>query len=98
MAVFIGIDWSSTKHDVCVLNEDGLLLATLVLPHSADGLLKLETVRTQLGISPSDCLVGIETAHSLVIDFLWARAYTQVYVIPSSVVKSSRGRYRQSGA
>jgi transposase len=61
-------------------------------------LLKLETLRAQLGVPPSDCLIGIETAHSLVIDFLWARAYTEVYVIPPSVVKSTRGRYRQSGA
>jgi transposase len=98
MAVFVGIDWSSTKHDVCVLNESGALLATLVLPHSADGLLKLETLRIQLGVAPADCLVGIETAHSLVIDFLWARAYSQVYVIPPSVVNSTRGRYRHSGA
>ena len=98
MAVFIGIDWSSTKHDVCVLNQDGSLVATLVLPHSADGLLKLETLRSQLGVAPSECLIGIETAHSLVIDFLWARGYSQVYVIPPSVVKSTRPRYRQSGA
>jgi transposase len=98
MAVFFGIDWSSTKHDVCALNDPGALLATLVLPHSADGLLKLETLRTQLDVAPADCLVGIETAHSLVIDFLWARGYTQVYVIPPSVVNSTRGRYRHSGA
>jgi transposase len=98
MAVFFGSVWSLTKHDVCALNETGALIATLVLPHSADGLLKLETLRTQLGVPPADCLVGIETAHSLVIDFLWARAYSQVYVIPPSVVNSTRGRYRHSGA
>jgi hypothetical protein len=42
--------------------------------------------------------VGIETAHSLLIDFLWGQGYHQVFVIPPSVVHSSRGRYRQSGA
>jgi transposase len=98
MSVFIGIDWSSRKHDVCVLNQAGTVVATLLLPHTADGLLKLETLRLQLRIAPGVCLVGIETAHSLVIDFLWARAYTQMYVIPPNVVKSTRGRYRQSGA
>jgi len=98
MSVFIGIDWSSTKHDVCVLTDTGSVVATLVLPHTADGLLKLETLRHQLGVMPSECLGGIETAHSLLIDFLWARTYTQVYVIPPNVVKSTRGRYRQSGA
>ena len=98
MTAFIGIDWSSTKHDVCVLNQAGATIATLVLPHSADGLNKLETLRTQLALAPDDCVVGIETAHSLVIDFLWSRQYTHVYVIPPNVVKSSRGRYRQSNA
>src|SRR5215207_493559 len=87
MAVFIGSDWSSTKYDVCVLNEDGMQLATLVLPHSADGLLKLETERNQLSVAPYDCLVGSETVHSLVIESLWARAYTYVYVIHPSMVK-----------
>jgi len=29
---------------------------------------------------------------------LWAKGYSQVYVIPPSVVKGTRGRYRQSGA
>jgi transposase len=98
MSVYIGIDWSATKHDVCVVNEAGTSVAALVLPHTADGLLKLETLRRQLGVAPQNCLVGIETAHTLVIDFLWARQYTQVYVIPPNVVKSTRSRYRQTGA
>jgi hypothetical protein len=34
----------------------------------------------------------------MVIDFLWSRSYTNVYVIPPSVVKSIRGRCGQSGA
>jgi transposase len=42
--------------------------------------------------------VGLETAHNLIIDFLWARGYDQIYVIAPNVVKSSRGRYNQSGA
>ena len=67
--MFIGIDWSSTKHDVCVLNEAGSVIATLVLPDSADGRHRLETLRRQLSVAPSECLVGIETAHSLAIDF-----------------------------
>jgi transposase len=98
MVVYIGIDWSAAKHDVCVLNEVGVVVATTVIPHTADGLLKLEALRQKLGVAPIDCLVGIETAHTLVIDFLWARGYSQVYVIPPNVVKSTRGRYRQSGA
>jgi transposase len=94
----MGIDWSQTKHDVCVLNEAGAAVARLTVPHSAEGFLKLDSTRQQVGVSASECWVGLETAHNLLIDFLWACAYTQVYVIPPNVVKSTRGRYRQSGA
>jgi len=34
MTVSIGIDWSAAKHDVCVLNENGSVIATTVLPPS----------------------------------------------------------------
>lgn len=96
--VYLGIDWSENKHDLCFINSAGEAIARLTILHSADGFLKLDTTRQQLGVSPADCRVGLETAHSLLIDFLWARSYTSVYVIPPNVTKSSRSRYRQTGA
>jgi transposase len=94
----IGIDWSETHHDVCFLNDAGAVVTRVTVPHSPDGFLKLETTRQQLGVTANECRVGLETAHNLLIDFLWAKGYSQVYVIPPSVVKGTRGRYRQSGA
>ncbi len=98
MPVYIGIDWSQTKHDVCILNEAGAPLARVVVAHSPAGFQKLDAQRQPLGLAASECLVGIETAHNLLIDFLWGHGYQQVFVIPPNVVKSTRGRYRQSGA
>jgi transposase len=40
----------------------------------------------------------METAHNLLMEFLWARGFAEVYVVPPGVVSSSRGRFRQSGA
>jgi len=94
----IGIDWSETHHDICFMNDAGAVITRVTVPHSPDGFLKLETTRQQLGVTASECRVGLETAHNLLIDFLWAKGYSQVYVIPPSVVKGTRGRYRQSGA
>jgi transposase len=94
----IGIDWSQTHHDVCFLNEAGAVVTRVTVAHSPDGFLKLDSVRQQLGVTPDECRVGLETAHNLLIDFLWAKGYSQVYVIPPNVVKGTRGRYRQSGA
>jgi transposase len=98
MPIYIGLDWSESKHDVVFLNQAGAILAHLSMPHTATGLLKLEETRQRLGLSLEECWVALETAHNLIIDFLWARGYTQLYVIPPSVIKSCRGRYGHSGA
>ncbi len=98
MSVLIGIDWSENKHDIEFMNEAGAALAQLTIPHSPDGFLKLESTRQKLNLTPKECLAALETAHNLLIDFLWSHDYTQVYVVPPHVVKSSRGRFNSSGA
>ena len=98
MEVYIGIDWSQNKHDIVFLNEAGARVARHTIPHDLEGFLKMDAIRQDLDVVPGGCLVGLETAHNLVIDFLWARGYHQVFVIPPNVVKSVRGRYGQSGA
>lgn len=98
MTVYIGIDWSEAKHDAIFLDEKGQVLVHVVLPHTLQGLLKLERTRDKLGVSVSECVVGLETAHNLIIDFLWEQGYPKIYVTPPQVIKSSQGRYRQSGA
>jgi transposase len=98
MQVYIGIDWSESKHDIVIMNEAGAAIVRQTVPHSPEGFLKLEAMCQGLEVAPADCLFGLETAHNMVIDFLWSRNYTNVYVIPPSVVKSTRGRYGQSRA
>ena len=98
MEVYTGIDWSENKHDVLFMNEAGAVVTYLVIPHTPDGFRKFDDARKKLGFSAAECLVGLETAHNLIIDFLWSQNYSQVYVIPPNVVKSCQGRYRQSGA
>ncbi len=68
MTVYIGIDWSQLKPDVCFLNEAGAVIARVVLAHSPEGFARFETHRRNVSVSPAECLVGIETAHNLVID------------------------------
>lgn len=98
MGIYIGIDWSEDKHDVVFLNEAGAIIGQLSMAHTLDGLQNLEKTRQYLGVSRAECWVALETAHNLVIDFLWEQGYSQVYVIPPSVIKSCRGRFGQSGA
>jgi len=48
------------------------VIAQQTIGHSQDGFLKLDWSCKGLGVAPIDCLVGLETAHNLLIDFLWA--------------------------
>ena len=98
MLVYTGIDWSESKHDIVFMNQAGAAIAQLTVPHTLEGFLKLDAARATLGVSPGECVVGLETAHNLLIDFLWSRQYAHIFVIPPSVVKGNRTRFGQSGA
>lgn len=98
MSVYIGIGWSAKKHDIVLLNEAGATIAQQTIPHQPTGFQQLDETRKSLAVAADDCLVGLETAHNVLIDSLWGRGYyNQVYVIPPTVVKGSRGRYGSSG-
>lgn len=98
MKVYIGIDWSEQKHDICYLKENGEVLRLLQIQHSIKGFSDLDQGRQELGVQAVDCSVGLETAHNLLVDYLWECGYQQIYVLPPKAVKSARGRFRQSGA
>lgn len=98
MTLYIGIDWSEKKHDVVICNSKGAILASVVIAHSQEGFWQLEQLRQRLGVEVDECVIGLETAHNILIDFLWGQGYTQIYVLPPRTVKSLRGRFKSSGA
>ncbi len=98
MQIFLGIDWSHTHHDACFLDERGQVLSRVTVEHTADGLAQLDRAREQLGVTRTECWVGLETAHTLLIDFLWDQGYPHVFVIPPGAIKGARRRYRQTNA
>lgn len=98
MTVYIGIDWSVNKHDICYMNEKGEVIQTEEIPHSIVGFVRMDNLRRQTGVDAKNCIVGLETSHNLLVDYLWEQGYGQIYVIPPNSVKSAQGRYRQSGA
>lgn len=97
MTIYIGIDWSETHHDVCILQENGSRLSAFQIEHSPDGFAQLAQEIEKLGLPAEENLVALETAHNLLTDFLLDCHYL-VYVLAPSVVKSSRGRFGSSGA
>jgi transposase len=98
MQVYIGIDWSSEKHDIAFLNSTGELLGQLVIGNTPEGFARFDDFRTKLGVAAGDCLVGIETSHLLLVDYLSTHQYSQLYILPPSQVYAARGRKRASRA
>jgi hypothetical protein len=98
MTVYLGIDWSEQKHQLCFMNEAGAVIQQMSVDHSVEGFLKLETICQSLGASPKEVVIGLETAHNLLIDILVERSYPSIYILPPGQVKSNAGRYAQSGA
>ena len=98
MEVYLGIDWSEKSHTAVFVDEQGQELCQSTVAHSRDGFSKMDQLRSELGVAPGQCVVGLETAHNLVMDWLWGHGYSQVYVIPPNVTRSRQATYRQSGA
>lgn len=93
--LLIGIDQSPSKHDVCIMDVKGCQLAHLTIPNSAAGFEQLHSTCERLSMPPQDCLVAIESDHSLLVDYLLDHGY-KVYVIPGKAVDRYRDRHRQS--
>lgn len=98
MEVYLGIDWSEKSHTVVFVDERGKEVCQSTVKHSKDGFGEIDRLRTALGVTAAECVVGLETAHNLVLDWLWGHGYSQVYVIPPNVTRSRQASYRQSGA
>jgi len=94
---FFGLDWSQNHHNLCILNQAGARVSQIKLKHTTEGFEQIELERHKLGIPASECLVAIETAHNLVVDFLLDCGYV-VYIIPPQATEGYRNRTRSSGA
>lgn len=96
MKLYIGIDWSAKKHDLCFMNEQGGVLEQLEIEHNQAGLKKFEESRKKYAIGVEDCYVGIETARNLIIDFLLNQGYRNIFILAPHLIQGNRTRYAVS--
>lgn len=93
---FVGIDWASTKHDVCVLDPQGQVLARFEIPHSAEGLTELLRRLGRIA-APEQITVCIERPSGLLVDTLLEVGFVVLPIHPNAL-KASRPRYSAAGA
>lgn len=95
---FVGIDWSSTNHQVCLLGADGSVRANRSFPHGGAGQAALARwLVDETGAAPGQIAVAIETPRGPVVEGLLAAGFT-VHAIGPSQIRGPRRRYSPSGA
>lgn len=96
MRMFVGLDWASAEHAVCIVDEGGEVRAQLTAAHSAAGLSGLITQLRRFG-EPPTLPIAIERPTGLLVDTLLEAGFP-VYPVHPNVVKASRARYRAAGS
>ena len=96
--LYVGIDWATETHQVCVLAADGEFLAERVVPHSGVGLSDLCGWLSELGGGePAQVGVSIELPHGPVVEALLEQGFA-VYTINPKQVDRFRDRFTLAGA
>ena len=91
MPYFVGLDWASQEHAVCVINEHAQIVWCTTIPHTAAGLAELRTRLARLA-PPATLPVAVERPSGLLIDSLVDGGFIVVPIHPN-VLKASRPRY-----
>lgn len=94
--IFVGNDWASDHHDVCVMDEHGTTLATRRIPETATGATAVHELLAQYVQDPTEVMVGIETDHGMWVTALVAAGY-QVFAINPLSVSRYRDRHHVGG-
>lgn len=95
MNYFAGLDWGSVEHAVCVVDQEGAVVARIDVQHTAEGLGKLLAALVRFA-SPQEIPIAIERPSGLVVDTLVDAGHPVVPIHPNAL-KASRPRYRAAG-
>jgi len=96
MRIFVGVDWASLEHAVCVVDERGRVRAQFTCEHSAVGLARLISALRRFG-EPAAVPIAIERPTGLLVDTLMDAGFV-LYPVHPNAVKACRTRYRAAGS
>jgi hypothetical protein len=95
--LFLGVDWGERHHDLCLLDQDGSVLAARRIGDGLAGMEELHGLVAAYAEQPAQVAVGIETDRGLLVGALVAAGY-QVYAVNPQVVSRYRDRHGSSRA
>ncbi len=94
---FAGVDWGSAKHQVCLLDEAGMVVGERAFAHGGAGLAALCDWLLSMAGDPGSVAVAIEVPHGPVVDALLDRGFA-VYAINPKQLDRLRDRISVAGA
>jgi transposase len=95
--LFLGVDWGEAHHDLCLLDQDGSVLAVRRILDGLAGVGELHGLVAGRAEHPGEVAVGVETDRGLLVGALLAAGY-QVYAVNPHAVSCYRGRHGTSRA
>jgi len=95
---FVGIDWATEAHEVCILDAAGAVVEQRSVAHTGDGLRALADRLVRLGDGRTERVaVGIEVPHGAVVETLLERGFT-VFSLNPKQLDRFRDRFSPAGA
>src|SRR5215216_4848783 len=95
---FVGIDWASEQHRVCLLDAEGKCVAERDVAHGGAELSEMcAWLLEKTGAEPAEIAVAIETPHGPVVEALLERGF-KVFAINPRQLDRFRDRFSVAGA
>jgi transposase len=94
---FVGVDWGSEEHSLCVLNASGQVCGQRAVAHTAAAIHEaLQWVRERTGVA-AEIAVGIETPCGALVDTVVDQGFA-VFALNPKQLDRFRDRFTASGA
>jgi transposase len=95
---FVGVDWGSAAHQVCLLNAEGRISGTRLVEHTAAAVHEaVRWIGDRTGVSPGAIAVGIETSSGVLVDALVEHGFV-VFALNPKQLDRFRDRFTAAGA
>jgi transposase len=82
--IYVGLDWATATHAVCVLSAVGKILAQFMIDHTAEGIAMLIRKLAKYG-DPAEVHIGIERPNGRLVDLLLEAGYPVIPVSPNAI-------------
>jgi transposase len=95
---FVGIDWATESHEVCVLDRERSIVDRKTIEHSGKGIAQLVEILLKLcGSEPGKIAVAIEMPRGAIVETLVERQFA-VYSLNPKQMDRFRDRHTVAGA